>query len=183
MIRTSLTHPLQIAVVTAGPAFGRIGITFCPGKYDPRAMTGSWDRDLEIDLDAIRDWGAGAVVTLLVPEELTLLRVEHLGTEVARRRMQWFHLPIDDVSVPDEAFEQKWTVDGAKLRAMLRGGADIVVHCRGGLGRAGTIAARLLIELGAEPAVAIAQVRAARPGAIETAGQEAFVRTISMVQT
>ena len=33
---------------------------------------------------------------------------------------------------------------------MLGGRLDVVVHCRGGLGRAGTVAARLLIELGAE---------------------------------
>lgn len=39
-------------------------------------MTGGWDRDLNRDLDAIRDWGAAAVVTLLEPKELTLLRVE-----------------------------------------------------------------------------------------------------------
>jgi hypothetical protein len=56
--RTSLTHPLQIAVVTAGPEFGRVGITFCPGKYDQHAMSGCWDRDLALDLDTVRDWGA-----------------------------------------------------------------------------------------------------------------------------
>jgi ADP-ribosyl-[dinitrogen reductase] hydrolase len=43
-----------------------------------------------------------------------------------------------------------------------------LVYCCGGLGRAGTIAARLLVELGAEPITAIAGVRKARPGAIET---------------
>jgi ADP-ribosyl-[dinitrogen reductase] hydrolase len=106
MRKTSLTHPLQIAVVTAGPDFGRIGITFCPGKYDSQAMSGYWDRNLELDLDAVRDWGAAAVVTLLEPEELTLLRVERLGEEVTRRNIRWFHLPIVDVSVPDERFEQ-----------------------------------------------------------------------------
>ena len=49
MKRTSLTHPLQIAAVDAGPEFGRVGITFCPGKYDPHAMSGAWDRDLATD--------------------------------------------------------------------------------------------------------------------------------------
>jgi|SRR6516164_5557394 hypothetical protein len=41
--------------------------------------------DLALDLDAIRDWGAAAVVTLLEPNELNLLRVPHLGHEVGRR--------------------------------------------------------------------------------------------------
>jgi ADP-ribosyl-[dinitrogen reductase] hydrolase len=106
MKKTSLTHPLQIAVVTAGPGFGRVGITFCPGKYDPHAMSGYWDRDLALDLDTVRDWGAAAVVTLLEPNELTLLRVERVGEDVLRRNMRWFHLPIVDVSVPDKQFEQ-----------------------------------------------------------------------------
>src|SRR5262245_30581716 len=101
MRKTSLTHSLQIATVAAGPEFGRVGITLCPGKYDEHAATGHWDRDLALDLDAIRDWGAAAVVTLLERKELTKLRVERLGEEVLRRNMLWFHLPIVDVSIPD----------------------------------------------------------------------------------
>ncbi|SRR5216684_5390931 len=177
-MRTSISHPLQIAVVSRGPEFGRVGLTFCPGKYDPHAMSGGWDRDLNRDLDTIRHWGAAAVVTLLELEELKLLKVERLGEEVLRRNMSWFHLPIVDVSTPDERFEQAWDVAGEELRSILRSGSDVLVHCRGGLGRAGTIAARLLIELGMEPATAIASVRAVRPGAIETSDQEKFVLNI-----
>jgi ADP-ribosyl-[dinitrogen reductase] hydrolase len=178
MKRTSLTHPLQIAVVTAGSEFGRVGITFCPGKYDRHALSGEWDRDLALDLDEVRDWGAAAVVTLLEQKELVLLRVERLGEEILRRNMLWFHLPIVDVSIPDERFEQEWDVAGEQLRSILRRRLDVLVHCRGGLGRAGTIAARLLIELGMEPMRAIEKVRAARPGAIETSDQERFVKGI-----
>jgi ADP-ribosyl-[dinitrogen reductase] hydrolase len=177
-MRTSISHPLQIAVVTAGSEFGRIGITFCPGKYDPHALTGAWDRDLNRDLDTIRDWGAVAVVTLLEPKELTLLRVERLGEEILRRNMLWFHLSIADVSTPNKRFEQEWDVAGEKLRSLLRSRSDVLVHCRGGLGRAGTVAARLLVELGMEPTTAIASVRAVRPGAIETSDQEKFVLDI-----
>lgn len=54
----------------------------------------------------------------------------------------------------------------------------MLVHCRGGLGRAGIIAARLLIELGMEPTLAIENVRKIRPGAIETCDQERFVKGI-----
>ena len=174
-MRTSISHPLQIAAVAIGSEFGRIGITFCPGKYDRHAMSGEWDRDLALDLDAVRDWGAAAVVTLIEPKELTLLRVERLGEEVLRRKMLWFHLPIMDASIPDERFEQEWEVAGEDLRSMLRSGLDVLVHCRGGLGRAGTIAARLLVELGMEPTKAIASVRAVRRGAIETRDQEQFI--------
>jgi ADP-ribosyl-[dinitrogen reductase] hydrolase len=171
MVRTSDTHPLQIATVSAGPDLGRIGVTFCPGKRQAYAASGTWNRDLAADVAAIRDWGAAAVVTLLEPAELDALSVSSLGEQVRRQQMDWLHLPIADVSVPCERFEQQWQEAGAGLRARLRGGFDIVVHCKGGLGRAGTIAARLLVELGHDPEGAIRLVRTARPGAIETAAQ------------
>lgn len=175
MPRTSLTHPLIIAAVSAGATCGRVGITFCPGKCDRHALTGHWERDLSLDLDAIRGWGAAAVVTLITHDELRLLGVERLGEEVLCRGMAWFHLPITDVQTPDETFEQHWAVAGGRLCKLLRSGQDVLVHCRGGLGRAGTIGARLLIELGMKPAAAITQIRAVRPGAIETDEQEAYV--------
>ena len=74
-----------------------------------------------------------------------------------------------------KVFERQWDVAGDELRTLLRSGRNVLVHCRGGLGRAGTIGARLLIELGMEPATAIRQVRAVRPGAIETREQEKYV--------
>jgi hypothetical protein len=69
-VRTSLTHPLQIAFVQAAPNQGRIGITFCPGKHDPNAATGAWKRDLGLDLDEIKKWGASVVLTLVEQQEL-----------------------------------------------------------------------------------------------------------------
>jgi protein-tyrosine phosphatase len=180
-MRTSVSHPLQIAAVDTGiSGHGRIGVTFCPGKFDPHGMTGAWNRDLTVDLDTIRDWGAVAVVTLLESHEFELLRVKRLGEEVMRRDMQWFHLPIVDTRVPDEHFERKWEVAGEKLRLILSGGSDVVVHCRGGLGRAGTVASRLLIELGMEPETAMATVRAVRPGAIENEKQEMYVLSLGL---
>ncbi|TCO71124.1 cyclin-dependent kinase inhibitor 3 family protein [Rhodovulum euryhalinum] len=174
--RTSLTHPLQIAEVRAGPGLGRIGITFCPGKQDPAAATGAWARDLATDLDAIAAWGARLVLTLVEPAELVALKVPDLGAESVARGLDWRHLPIADYSVPTPAFEAAWQADGRDIRAILRGGGDVLVHCKGGLGRAGMIAARLLAELGMAPDAAIRAVRRARPGAIETPSQLAAVR-------
>ena len=41
------------------------------------------------------------------------------------------------------------------MRDRLRSGFDVLIHCRGGLGRAGTIVARLLVELGMRPDEAV----------------------------
>lgn len=173
--RTSQTDPIRIAELRADGVRGRIGVTFCPGKIDPHSAEGAWRRDPHADLDAIRQWGASAVVTLIEDHEFDLLKVRDLGREVTRRHIEWLHLPIPDVSVPRSDFEAGWKLAGEGLRARLRSGFDVVVHCRGGLGRAGTIAARLLIELGMEPAQAVDEVRRARKHAIETHEQKRYV--------
>ncbi len=177
-MRTSHSHPLQIAEVRPAEGFGRIGITFCPGKQDPAALTGAWHRDLEIDFDAVRDWGAAVVITLVEGHELHSLQVPALGNAVRERHMGWLHLPIQDVSTPTATFERGWDRVGPGLRSRLASGFDVLVHCRGGLGRAGTIASRLLVELGWDPARAIAEVRRVRPGALETDAQEDYVRRL-----
>lgn len=163
---------LPIAALGAGEGRGRIGFVRCPGRRDlPGAC-----RTLREDIAALRAWGAGLVVTLAEQAELEALGVPDLGARVRAAGMAWLHLPIRDFDVPDAAFETAWTIAGAAIRTRLLAGRDVVLHCRGGLGRSGMIAARLLVELGTEPEAAIAAARAARPGAIETAAQEAHVR-------
>lgn len=106
LMRPSHTHPLLIAEVQPAPGFGKIGITFCPGKIQANAFTGTWARDLEIDLDldAVRDWNAAAVVTLVEEHELDTLGVPAFGPSVIARNMAWYHLSIPDQGIPDRAF-------------------------------------------------------------------------------
>lgn len=177
-IRTSSTDPLRIATV-ATPVGGLIGMTICPGKHDSWGLTGAWQRSLSEDMLSIVDWGASTVVTLVEQRELEQLGVPDLGRCVEEAGLQWHHLPIRDVSIPDRAFEGRWDAAGAQIRERLAEGQRVVVHCRGGLGRTGTITARLLIEFGVTPREALAQVRAARPGAVETLEQELYVMGFS----
>ena len=173
---TSADSPLRIAEVPLGDGRGRIGITLCPGKTQPDGMAGAWERSLCEDLDVVRDWGATAVVTLITDAEIRYLQVEKLGKEVRDRHLEWWHLPIPDGEPPESDFEIRWKVAGEALRDRLRLGFDVLVHCRGGLGRAGTVAARLLVELGARPDEAIRRVREARPGAIESSQEPHLLR-------
>lgn len=177
-IRTSDTDPIRIAHVPAGQ--GAIGIAFCPGKSGASMSGPEWARDLDTDLDAIRQWGAEAVITLIEPHEFEEMQVQDLGAGVIARGMEWHHLPITDVSVPDERFEGRWRAAGPLIRAKLGRGDKVFVHCKGGLGRAGTVAARLLVELGGYDAhSAIAAVREVRPAALETRDQERHVEAIA----
>ena len=176
-MRTSETDPLRIDAV-AVPGGGAVGLTICPGKKQPVATTGPWDRDLDLDLDRLAAGGWSVLVTLMEPEEL-LRRVnvppERIESGAAARGIEWHFLPIEDVSVPDAAFERLWLLSGPRLRRTLGGGGRIAVHCRGGLGRSGLVASRLLVEIGWSPDEALAAVRAARPGAVETDAQERHV--------
>jgi protein-tyrosine phosphatase len=176
-LRTSHSHPLRIAEIQVGTCAGLIGITFCPGKCGDSLYGAGWKRDLATDLDVIRNWGAQAVVTLVEVHELEMLQVQELGVHVRKRGMEWHHLPIVDVQPPGPDFEQDWARVGPALGTALAAGGRVLVHCRGGLGRAGTVAALLLVASGETPEAAIRRVRTARPGAIETRAQEAYVHS------
>ncbi len=173
--RTSLTDPLRIAELPVAAAGGMVGVTFCPGKRGDSVFGRPWARDLDADLDVVQRWGARAVLTLIEVHEMRLLGVLDLGQRVASRGIDWHHLPIVDVTAPGPSFEQAWLVAGRTAVDALMQGGKVLVHCRGGLGRAGTVAACLLVEFGVAPSEAIRQVRIARPGAIETSEQERYV--------
>ena len=183
LARTSESHPLRIAEVECGSTFGTLGITFCPGKQGPSLFGAPWRRNLGLDLDVIKAWGAVAVVTLVETEELQMLGVPDIGDRVRERSMSWLHLPITDVQPPGPAFEALWPEAARTLHGQLTDLGRVLVHCRGGLGRAGTVAACILIELGVEQHEAIRRIRAARPGAIETRAQERYVLRFQPSQT
>lgn len=176
-VRTSLSHPLRIAALPVGRCGGAIGVTFAPGKRQAVAMTGVWERDLGLDLGAIRDWGAGSLISLLEPHEFAELGIRELPERAEALGLHWHGLPIADGYAPDDRFLQPWNTLESKVASGLIDGDRIVVHCKGGLGRAGTVACLLLLATGAagDAEQAIRQVRIVRPGAIETIEQEAFL--------
>jgi ADP-ribosylglycohydrolase/protein-tyrosine phosphatase len=173
LVRTSITHPLRIDELPLGN--GRLGITFCPGKKGDSVFGAAWDRDLDLDMDAIKGWGANAVLSLIEYHEFEMLGVPKLGQAVKVRGIDWFHFPVRDLDTPTDDAMEGWTALSARLHGVLERGGRIVVHCRGGLGRAGTIAALMLIERGWSASQAVSDVRAVRPGAIETAEQLRWV--------
>ena len=180
--KTSSTHPLRIDSIEVPGTKGIIGMTFCPGKKGKGLYSGEWDRDLKADLKVIKKWGAESIVSLMEEKEFLMMHVPDFFSVVPMYGLIEFHLPIVDGQIPDEEFEHKWRNVGAKLRQILRNGQKIVVHCKGGLGRTGTIAARLLVELGMNPKEAIKKVREVRPGAIETDIQEQYVLSCKPVR-
>ena len=175
MIKTSETHPLRIDSLKIPGIEGILGLTFCPGKKQLNAMTGIWDRSLDADLKVIKDWGASTVISLLEWHELEELSVKELPEVVKRYGLSWLIFQITDMQVPGDDFEIFWERKKHEIYNILKNAAKIVLHCKGGLGRTGTLAARILIEHGVNPAEAIRLVRNERIGAIENMAQEEYI--------
>lgn len=178
-MRTSETDPLHIDTVAYPGGPGRIGLTSCPGKRSPGGIAGVWERDLDRDLDVIRDWPASTVITLLEDDEFRRLEVEGLPDAVRARGMVWCHFPIVDCAAPDERFVSAWREAGPGLHRRLADGENILIHCMGGLGRTGTVAARILIEAGVDAREAIRRVRVARPYAIDSGSQQGYLHRMA----
>lgn len=149
-----------------GLGTGRLGLTICPGRRDRR-------RDLDEDLDALVQAKATDLLCLVTDPELAWLGVPHIGEAASAKGLDYDRLPIQDQGVPTlpdmHALIQR-------LCTAMAAGRQVVVHCMGGLGRSGTVAACALVARGHTPVDAIAAVRRARsPRAVETRAQEAFV--------
>jgi len=175
----SLISPLRINAVEVPGTDGLIGMAECPGRNDYTGLgipVGPWRRDLDMDLRVILDWQARILVSLIEAHEFELLDVSELPEKSVKFGIRWLHLPIADGCIPDGRLEKAWDTAGNELRQVLMDGGRIVLHCRRGLGRSGTIAARLLVEFGMTPCAAFAAVRRACPGAIQSGEQEDYVR-------
>ncbi|BBK41613.1 hypothetical protein STVA_16330 [Allostella vacuolata] len=160
--------PYSITSLALPERPGIIGLAPVPGRVD-----------LAADLAAIRSWGAASVVTLQPQDELEWMGIGHLGQAMRDAGLDWHHLPILDLRAPDAVFEQSWEATASVILSRLDRGERVMVHCRGGFGRTGTVAARLLVLRGVEPAAAIALVRHVRPGSIETDDQERYVLALA----
>ena len=171
-VRTSFTHPLQVSYVASGVA-GKIGMTICPGKGGPSKSEHTWQRSLDADLERLKkNDKCDVLVSLIEDFELNLLQIPGLVEKGTALGIHVERFPIKDVSIPQM---DPTIAEVAKLKAWVEEGKNLVIHCRGGNGRTGLVAACLLIALGKSPGNAIKAVRNQRPKAIETKQQEQFV--------
>jgi hypothetical protein len=175
MIRTSDSDPIHVDFVPddAHGLPGRLGLTFAPGKCGQGAYA-VWERDLAKDLARFRDhYETKVLVTLIEEFEMKRASIPGLRAAVKRAGIKSLWYPIGDVCTPRDAEDPIPLV--REVIEHLGSGDTVVAHCMGGLGRAGTIAACVLAARGLAPARSVEVVRKARPGALETAAQVAFV--------
>lgn len=160
--------------VFAGTLGGCIGLAPCPGS--PHFLEDQKTISLTRDLQLIKDWGARDLVTLNETWELESVGITHIGQQCQQLGIRWHHLPIEDMEAPDFFFETEWETTGPLLIDTLAHGGKIMIHCWAGLGRTGTIAVRLLAEMGASVETALNLVRRVRPGSVQSINQENYLR-------
>lgn len=175
---TSDTHPIRADFIPddALGLPGKLGMTFAPGMKDF-----AWERDAAKDLRRLREeYGADALVSLM--EDFEYGKYEMGGmkkffesAEAAGLAVR--HFPILDVDVPRPEQDEEYAAYIGDIITDLEAGKTVVAHCRGGIGRTGTVAASVLVGLGHDPDEAMSIVREARsPRMLEVEWQEEYVR-------
>lgn len=144
----------------------RIGLTILPGRKDRL-------RNIIEDVEQIKANGYFTVLCLVTLAELEEYGVNNIIDFYSQNGITVKHLPILDQGIPtkEQALDTlTW------MREELKTG-NLLIHCVGGLGRSGTLAALYLLqEEGFSPVDAIQTVRKARsPRAIESKLQEEFL--------
>jgi protein-tyrosine phosphatase len=122
----------------------------------------------DADLESMRASGFSTIVCLLDLDEQT---PRYDTRRAAEAGCEWHNIAIRDFTAPSITQLREF-VD---LLAASLPGRTVVVHCQGGSGRTGTMAAADWIAQGLSAADAISTVRQHRPGAIEVLEQEAVL--------
>lgn len=141
----------------------------------PASFAGLGPRDV---VSLYVEQGTTLLLSLLTEQELLSLKLGDLQNISDAQGVRWMHSPIKDFKTPDASFEAWWAENSVLLHDCLNEGHTLAMHCWGGYGRSGTIAARLLVERGFTPAEAIRIVRSHRSGTIESKAQEQYILSL-----
>jgi protein-tyrosine phosphatase len=178
-VGTSETEPIPVDFLTDDEVGtpGRLGMTFAPGMW-AGSVGGRWERNLAADMRALEEeYETNVLVSLMEDHEYRGYQIPELLERDKFGDIEILRFAIKDMGVPQEAESERFQAFVRDVVQRLEQGQNVVVHCRGGLGRTGTLAACVLVALGRHTAdEAIAAVREARKGTVQTREQEDFVR-------
>lgn len=160
----SLAHPFSSLVINAD--VGQLLFTPCPGTKDV---------GLQQSLEQLAAAGASAILTLMPQDEMQRNAVIDLPELCAQLGLEWFHLPIEDDRAPEQFFQDAWQQSRELIHALVNDGKSIAIHCKGGSGRTGLVAAQILLERGVALDEVVVRVRAIRPHALQVPAHHDYI--------
>jgi protein-tyrosine phosphatase/nicotinamidase-related amidase len=146
---------------------GNIGLTILPGRKD-------YSRSVDEDLKQLKAYEVDIVVPLITDDEFSHYGVSDLLEKYEEYEFDVHRLPIMDqlVSSEEEMNELISLLDNE-----INNDKKVLLHCVGGLGRSGLVAACYLKYKGLKSDDAISAVRKVRgPRTVESKIQEDFVK-------
>ncbi|WP_226342403.1 cyclin-dependent kinase inhibitor 3 family protein [Deinococcus sp. AJ005] len=169
-------NPIRVDWIPTGLWPGRLGLTFAPGKKGRSVVQKgvTHDRDVYGDMQTLAADGVNVLAPLIEDFEFDMLGMDgyHAAADLNNLEVKAYAIP--DQHAPGKRTDFAAFID--ELMTDLLDGRGVVVHCRGGLGRAGLAAACLLVQGGMTADRAIELVRETRDRkAIETSEQMQFV--------
>jgi protein-tyrosine phosphatase len=112
----------------------------------PHPRGGDWLSD---EMKALFFEGVDVLVSLLTPEEVAELDLQHEATICQGQGIVYLSYPILDLTVPPFSADTFALLEA--LKAYLAQGKHIAIHCWMGLGRSALIAASVLVLSGYTP--------------------------------
>ena len=152
---------------------GKIYLSSFPGLNEQKLFD---HEEMEQTLKSISRLGCKCIISLAEHHEIEdICGLNHFTHQLDKHDFTWHHFPIKDYEIPDKTFMVNWEKKHVGLLNGLINGSNLFIHCKGGIGRSGTVAAMFLIVSGMENDQSILEVRSKRQGAIENEKQENFV--------
>jgi protein tyrosine phosphatase (PTP) superfamily phosphohydrolase (DUF442 family) len=139
------------------------GIYWVDGPWPGKLAVSARPRGGDWLPDEIAKWkraGVDAVLSLLESDEEKDLDISGEASEAQGQGLKFWSLPIADRQPPRSETQVAALLE--KVGDALSHGKNVLVHCRQGVGRAGLIAACLLVKSGMSPGAAVEKVSAAR---------------------
>ncbi|PTP24365.1 phosphatase [Vibrio splendidus] len=149
---------------------GALVLTPCPGTKEAT---------LDASLAQLKEQGVEAIVTALDDHELASKGVAALGEKTRALGMQWFQIEIEDDCAPGADFAAKWQAASPALHQVVDNGGKVAMHCMGGSGRTGLLAAHLLLEKSWDMSKIVQEVQALRPGAFTKPIQVEYINGVA----
>ena len=125
------------------------------------------------DLTTLLVWNPALVITLTTLDELKDFNAHNLGDDLSQAGIQWIHLPIEDYGTPDSSDDMASILAIKQALHVLEGKKKVLVHCKGGCGRSGMLALKIMLSSKNAGTVdeELTRLRTVRPCAIETEEQ------------